>query len=71
MRGVVVTSAAPPLEAAYHNIVPPVAVKLATVGLVLEQKVCVAEPVGAAGLPIVAVTSNLEVLSQPAEVCEA
>ena len=41
----------------------PVAVKLATVAEL--QKVCDAVPVGVDGALIVAVTSNLEALSQP------
>jgi hypothetical protein len=44
----------------------PVAVKLATVGEVPEQNIWVALPVGTEGVALtVAVTSNLEVLSQP------
>jgi hypothetical protein len=47
-------------------ITVPVAVKLATVGEVPEQNVCDALPVGAEGVVFtVAVTSNLEMLSQP------
>ena len=42
----------------------PVAVRLATVGPLAEQKVCDALPVGAPGVVFtVAVTSNLAVLS--------
>ena len=62
----------PPLAAAYHWIAVPVAARFATVGLLAEQKDCAAVPVGAAGVVLtVAVTSNLEVLSQPDTVCEA
>ena len=49
-KGVVVANAEPPVAAAYHLIPVPVAVKLATVGVGLAQKVCVAAPVGAAGI---------------------
>ena len=52
----------PPLETAYHCMAVPVANKSATV-LVL-QRVCVLVPVGATGVLIVAVTSNLVTLSQ-------
>ena len=61
----------PPLAAAYHCMAVPVAVKLATVGLLMAQNVCDAVPVGAAGLLTVAVTSNLAVPSQPEIVWEA
>ena len=65
-NAVEVTNAVPPLDAAYHSMPVPVAVKLATVGDVPEQKDCVAEPVGAAGVVlIVTATANLEVPSQP------
>ena len=37
-NAVVVTNAVPPLDAAYHFIAVPVAVKLATVGDAPEQK---------------------------------
>jgi hypothetical protein len=44
----------------------PVAVKLATVAACALQKVCEAEPVGAAGVGVmVIVTSSLAVLSHP------
>ena len=66
-----VASAVPPLEAAYHCIVEPVAIKLATVGLLIAQNAWAVEPVGAAGLLIVTVTSSLVALSQPETVCEA
>ena len=54
--------AEPPLEAVYHCIPVPVADKSATVAVL--QKVCELVPVGAAGILIVAVTSNLVELSQ-------
>ena len=61
----------PPLEAAYHWIEAPVATKLATVGLLAEQKVCDALPVGADGVVLtVAVTSSRDVLSQLLTICE-
>ena len=50
----------PPVDAAYHKILLPVADKLATVGLVALQNACAAVPVGADGLVFtVTVTSNL------------
>ena len=56
----------PPLDAAYHNMELPVAVKLLTVGLFSEQNDCAEVPIGADGLVVtVTVTSNLLVLSQP------
>jgi hypothetical protein len=62
----VVASGAPPLAATYQSILDPVAIKLATVAACEMQKVCEAEPVGAAGVVfMVTVTSNLAVLSQP------
>ena len=65
-------SGLPPLGAAYHWINVPVAVKFATVGLLPEQKVCDALPLGADGVVFtVAVTSNRVVLSQPDTVSEA
>ena len=61
-----VASAGPPVEAAYHWMVVPVAVRFATVGAAAEQNDCAAVPVGAAGVVFtVTVTSNREVLSQP------
>ena len=69
LRTVLVLSAVPPVLAAYHWIVVPVAVKFATVPLL--QKLCVALPVGAAGTLIVAVTARREADSQPLTVCEA
>jgi hypothetical protein len=63
-NGVDVASAVPPLDAAYHCIAVPVAVRFATVGEVPEQNDCAAVPVGAAGVVFtVAVTSNRDVLS--------
>ena len=65
-------SGLPPLEAAYHWIEVPVAARFATVGLLPEQKDCAALPVGAEGVVFtVAVTLNLELLSQPLTVWEA
>ena len=66
---VVVLNAVPPVLAAYHWIVIPVAVKFATVPLL--QKVCVALPVGAAGLPDCTNTGVLELLSHPNNTCAA
>ena len=43
----------------------PVAVKLPKVGLLIEQKDCVAEPVGAAGFAMVTATAILVALSHP------
>jgi len=45
-QAVELANALPPLEAAYHRIAVPVAVRFATVGLLPEQKVCDALPVG-------------------------
>ena len=65
-------NAEPPLEAAYHKIPVPVALKLAIVGLAPLQNDWDAEPVGAEGVEfIVAVTSNLEPDSQLLTVCVA
>ena len=64
INAVVVAKVDPPLEAAYHWIEVPVAVRSATVAL--PQKSWLAEPVGADGIAvIVTVTSNLEVDSHP------
>ena len=63
MRTVLVLSAVPPVLAAYHWIVVPVAVRLATVPLL--QKDCVALPVGVAGALIVGVTAGRVADSQP------
>jgi hypothetical protein len=60
---VLVLSAVPPVLAAYHWIVVPVAVKFATVPLL--QKVCAALPEGAAGALMVAVTARRVADSQP------
>jgi hypothetical protein len=64
-RAVDVASGDPPLEAAYHWMLVPVAVRLATVGLLIAQKLCVALPVGADGLFTVTATANRELDSQP------
>ena len=53
----------PPVLAAYHCIVVPVAVKFATVPLL--QKLWEALPVGAAGTLIVTVTARRVADSQP------
>ena len=59
-------NAEPPLEAAYHLILLPVALKLATVDDTPEQNVCVDEPVGAEGVVLMlARTSSLLTLSHP------
>jgi hypothetical protein len=63
LRAVLVLSAVPPVLAAYHWIVVPVAVKFATVPLL--QKLCEALPVGAAGALMVAVTARRVADSQP------
>ena len=47
-----VDSGLPPLEAAYHWIEVPVAARLATVGLLAEQKDCDALPAGADGIAL-------------------
>jgi hypothetical protein len=60
-----VASGDPPDEAAYHCILVPVAVRLATVGLAPEQKLCDALPVGADGLFTVTATANREEDSHP------
>ena len=66
---VVVFNAVPPVLAAYHWIVVPVAVKFATVPLL--QKLWEALPVGAVGTLMVAVTAKRVADSQPLTVCEA
>ena len=66
---VLVLSAVPPVLVAYHWIEMPIAVRLATVPLL--QKVCVALPVGAAGLPDCTNTGVLELLSHPNNTCAA
>jgi hypothetical protein len=66
---VLVLSAVPPVLAAYHCIVVPVAVKFATVPLL--QKLWEALPVGAAGTLIVTVTAKRVADSHPFTVCEA
>ena len=56
----------PPLEALYHKMLMPVAVKLPTVGFAPLQKVWDEEPVGGDdGVIRVTVTLNLILLSQP------
>ena len=69
VSAVLVLSSVPPLLAAYHWIVVPVAVKFATVPLL--QKLWEALPVGAAGTLIVTVTARRVAESQPLTVCEA
>ena len=62
-------NAVPPVETLYHCMAVPVAVKLATVGLLPVQNACVTLPVGATGVVFtVAVTSRRVVDSQPDEV---
>ena len=63
MSAVLVLKSLPPVLVAYHWIVVPVAVRLATVPLL--QKVCAALPVGAAGALMVAVTAKRVADSQP------
>ena len=58
----------PPVDPEYHCIADPVAVKSATVGLAPEQKVCEAEPVGAAGIAIpVPLAAAFTVVAPPPE----
>ena len=58
-------NADPPLDAAYHWILLPVAAKLATVGFTALQNTCVADATGASGLVFtITVTSYLVGLSQ-------
>ena len=65
-RAVVPGIELPPEEPAYQVIVEPVTLISARVGLVPLQKVCVAKPVGVAGVVLtVAVTANLVGDSQP------
>ena len=50
----------------------PVAARFAIVGFDAEQNVCVADPVGAAGVVTIdTVTSSLLTLSHPVIVCDA
>jgi len=69
VSAVLVLKTLPPVLVAYHWIVVPVAVRLATVPLL--QKDCVALPVGAAGTLIVTVTARRVADSQPLTVCDA
>jgi hypothetical protein len=69
VSAVLVLSAVPPVLAAYHCTVVPVAVRFATVPLL--QKLWEALPVGAAGALMVAVTAKRVADSQPLTVCEA
>ncbi len=62
-------NAVPPLEVVYHFMPVPVAVRFPTIEP--GQRVCVAEPVGAAGPVKVTVTANLFELSQLPKVCDA
>jgi hypothetical protein len=65
-RAVDVGNRLPPVDAEYHCILDPATTRLASVGEADEQKVWVAVPVGAPGVVLTtAVTSSLEVLSQP------
>ena len=63
MRDVLLFKTLPPVLAAYHLMLVPVAVRLATVPLL--QTVCVALPAGAVGTLMVAVTTKRVVDSQP------
>ena len=69
VSAVLVLKTPPPVLVAYHLMLVPVAVRLATVPLL--QKVCAALPVGAAGALMVAVTARRVADSQPLTVCEA
>ena len=69
MRDVLLFKTLPPVLAAYHLMLVPVAVRLATVPLL--QKLWEALPVGAAGELMVAVTAKRVADSQPLTVCEA
>jgi hypothetical protein len=60
---VLVLNAVPPVLAAYHCTVVPVAVKFATVPLL--QKVCAVLPAGAAGELMMAVTAKRVADSHP------
>ena len=60
-----VASDVPPVDVRYQRIPVPVAVRLATVGLGIEQKVWVALPEGAPGLLTITLTASREVDSQP------
>jgi hypothetical protein len=66
---VLVDKELPPLDAEYHNMELPVAVKLLTVGLFPEQKDCAEVPVGADGIAfMVANTDVLLVVVHPLSV---
>jgi hypothetical protein len=69
VSAVLVLKTLPPVLVAYHWIIVPVAVRLATVPLL--QKVCAALPVGAEGLPDCTKTGVLELLSHPKITCAA
>ena len=69
VSAVLVLNTLPPVLVAYHFILVPVAVRLATVPLL--QKLCEALPVGAAGALMVAVTAKRVADSQPLTVCDA
>jgi hypothetical protein len=69
VSAVLVLKTLPPVLVAYHFILVPVAVRLATVPLL--QKLCTALPAGAAGTLIVADTARRVADSQPLTVCEA
>ncbi len=69
-KAVVEVKAVPPVAVAYHWMVFPAAIKLATVGLVLAQNVC-AEAVGAGVIGLTVTLTVVRVLSQPLTVCEA
>ena len=66
VKAVPVASEEPPEEAAYHSGLVPLVAKLATVGLVAEQKVWGLVGVGAAGVVCtVTATAVLRALSHP------
>lgn len=54
----------PPVAVVYHLIAVPVAIKFETFGLLLSQKVCVADPVGADGTLLLVTTTSSVVLEQ-------
>ena len=68
-KAVLVLKELPPVLVEYHCTLVPVAVRLATVPLL--QKVCAAEPVGAAGAVMVTVTESHPSDSHPLMVCVA
>ena len=71
VRAVVLAKAVPPVDTLYHWIAVPVAERFATVGLFIAQKDCDADPVGAAGLPMVTATAKRVADWHPLTVCDA